>query len=129
MGRPRKPSNVLDMNGSARRNPGRMRAQGRDTEPTDIPEIGDPPEWLTGDQSRAWKYIVRKCAAGVLKESDEIAVEIGARLLAKMWSGDIPDQQLRQLDTLLGKLGMNPSDRSKVSAGKTNKKNKFEGVS
>lgn len=125
-GRPRTPTNVLELRGSFEKNPQR-RAQ-RENEPVDIPDIGDPPAYLTVDQQDCWRTLVEKCAGGVLRQSDEVALEIAARLFAEMRAGTIDRPGLKQLDTLLGKFGMNPSERSKVSAPKTKPKNKFANV-
>ena len=65
-GRPRKPTLVHELTGSARKNPDRMRL--RENEPTDIPEIGDPPDYLTEFEKEAWVHICGMCADGVLAE-------------------------------------------------------------
>lgn len=55
MGRPRKPTKVLEMNGAAAKNPSRIRARG--SEPKITTGIGDPPEYLTGHAAGKWAEI------------------------------------------------------------------------
>lgn len=126
MGKPRTPTKVLEMRGAYRKHPER-RAQ-RENEPVDLPDIEGPPSYLTTDQLECWHTIVEKCADGVLKQSDEVALEIAARLFAEMRAGTIDRPGLKQLDTLLGKFGMNPSERSKVSVSKSKPSNKFTAI-
>lgn len=113
MGRPRTPTNVLDMRGAFKKNPQRLRE--RENEPTVVDPLEDPPKTFTGDQLQAWNDIVRTAPKGVLTAADSVAVESAARLLALERIGKASDSQGRRLDALLGKFGMTPSDRSKVS--------------
>lgn len=123
MGRPRTPSNILDARGAFDKNPNRRRVD----EPEPNGDIGEPPERLTEDQRAAWSEIVSTCANGVLCQSDRIAVEVAAVLLA-MFRADpsgIPGAKLARLDSLMARFGMTPSDRSKVSAPKAKAVNPF----
>jgi hypothetical protein len=105
------------MRGAFKANPQRKRE--RENEPIVTEPIGDPPTTFTGDQLQAWNDIVNRCPKGVLTKADSIAVEGASRLLALERIGKASDAQGRRLDALLGKFGMTPSDRSKVSvAGK-----------
>ncbi len=125
-GKPRTPTTLLAMRGAFRTHPER-KAQ-RKNEPIDIPGIGEPLAYFTADQREAWGWILSRCPEGVLRRSDEIAVEMAARLLAAMRAGTIDRPGLKQLDTLIGKFGMNPSERSKVSAAKNPRANKFASI-
>ena len=122
MARPRTPTNILDARGAFKTHP--ERKKDRANEPTDLPALGDAPQSFTEDQKRAWSDIVTGCPAGVLKSSDAISVEIAARMLAQLRMGMLDSKLYGQLNGLLAKFGMNPSDRSKVSvpkpAGPTN---------
>ena len=79
-GRPRMPTLVHKMTGSAKKNPDRMKA--RENEPTDIPDLGEAPDYLSEFERDAWNDITSKCPDGVLRESDEQHVAIAARLWA-----------------------------------------------
>jgi len=115
--------------GQAKRHPERMLK--RENEPTDIPGLGKPPKHIRGNILKAWNRIINTCAAGVLKQSDEISVELAARLLNKV-SGRgrsaITISERQQLMTLLNKFGMNPSDRSQVSVITKTRDNEFASV-
>lgn len=126
-GRPRKPSNVLEMSGAFRKNPQRRAERANEPQPT--APIGDPPPHLTANAARAWQDIVRLAPGGVLGDTDRLYVEIAAELLAmKRELGVLAMEpaKLNRLETMLGKLGMNPADRSKVNApGSGKPKNQF----
>ena len=110
MGRPRTPSNVLDLRGSFRKNPNRRRkdAQG------DKPFEKGPPAHLPQGAVPAWHYVVERLPVVALYNCDEIAVEMAARQLAACWlTGDL--EILKELRQWLAKLGMFPVDRAKLS--------------
>lgn len=112
MARPRVPTAVLDARGAFRANPQRRRPR----EPEGTGEIGNPPTRLSPAERRAWREVVKQAPAGVLSGSDRLFVEQIARLLAEQWSAgvDFPVTRAKRLDVLLGKLGMNPSDRARL---------------
>lgn len=123
MGRPRTPSNILDARGAFDKNPNRRRVD----EPEPNGDIGDPPERFNAAERAAWAEIIGACTQGVFCQSDRIAVEVAAVLLA-MFRADpagIPAAKLVRLDSLLARFGMTPSDRSKVSAPKAKAENPF----
>jgi hypothetical protein len=124
MSRHRTPTEVLTVRGSFRKHPERLVARGNT--PTS-PDVGEPPECLSDEQREAWKYIVSRCPRGVLRRSDEVALEIAARLFTKMRAGTIDPPGLRQLDVLIGKFGMNPLERQKVPVTPKPKENRFTG--
>ena len=114
------------MKGAFKKHPERKRA--RENEPTDIPELGKPPDYLNEFERAAWLEIVEMCPDGVVRKSDEMHVAIMSRLWAAWKVGAIDGAALKQLQMMEGQMGMNPSDRSKVSAPKKRAKNKFEDV-
>jgi hypothetical protein len=115
-GRPRTPTNILDARGAFKDHPDRKRA--RANEPIVTAPLGDPPEGLTGDQLGCWKEIVTVAPAGVLRSSDRMAVEEAARILTKIRQGGASTEERRLFLNYLGRFGMTPSDRSKVSVDK-----------
>ena len=119
------PRKILESRGSIKRNP--ERHADREFEPEDLEELPtEPPEYLTGDQQAAWLHIYRHLPSGVVFAPDALALEMTARLWAKLWAGDITSIEFKQLNAMLGQFGMNPSDRTRVrQLGKPKKKNPF----
>jgi hypothetical protein len=121
-GRPRKPSNVLELKGAFEKNPARGRA--RENEPVPTGEIGAPPSHLPTDVATCWEEIVGLTHHGVLCKADRLIVEHAARMLARLrlmeWRTD--PAILIRFEVCLGKLGMTPADRSKVSVMKPDEK-------
>lgn len=113
MARPRTPTEVLDMRGAFKNHP--QRKQERANEPIVTSPIGEPPNDFTEAELKAWHDITGTAPKGVLTSADTLAVENASRLLAAERAGMNSDSQGRRLDALLGKFGMTPSDRSKVS--------------
>lgn len=128
MARPRTPTNVLELRGAFKRNP--QRRADRADEPQPKGDVGAPPEWLAADAVRAWHDIVAVAPGGVLGDTDRIYLEVASELLAlkrRVGVEAIDPAKLNRLETMLGKLGMNPADRSKVKApGSGKPKNEFE---
>ena len=111
MGRPRTPTNVLELRGAFKHDPQRR----RDGEPEGVGEIGEPSERLTELQREAWLEVVALCPVGVLTGSDRVFVDQIAELRALQWEGSITSTDRKILIGLLGKVGMNPSDRASLS--------------
>ena len=125
MPRPRKPTNILNLTGAFDKNPARRKA--RASEPKDLGELGDPPKRLNAEQLAAWHEIVENTAYGVLTRSDRHILEITAVLLAEFWQAGalMTGTHLNILNASLGKMGLNPSDRSRVTAQEPKKENPF----
>lgn len=125
MARPRKPSNVLELNGAFKRNPARGKA--RENEPVPNGEIGDPPDHMSANVAACWREIVGFARPGVLCRADRLIVEHAVRILATLraeqWRGN--PALLSRFEVVLGKLGMSPADRSKVSIFKANGANPY----
>lgn len=115
MAPPRKPSNVLALNGAFKKNPSRGRA--RDSEPKELDPLGDePPVTLTELEAVCYRELVKHCAAGVLTTVDQPFVEYTAKVLATIRYGQASDLLKfgARLEKCLGLLGMTPADRSRV---------------
>lgn len=125
MGRPRKPTNILELTGTFGKNPARRKE--RANEPKDLDGLGDPPKRLSGEQLKAWIEIVENAPFGVLTKGDRHSVEITAVLLAEFWEygAEMKGSNLSLLNTSLAKLGMNPSDRTRVTVKESKKENPF----
>lgn len=113
MGRPPTPTHILELNGAFKNHPERKTARANEPKPTE--KIGRPPSHLTLDQKLAWKELEAMVVPGLLTKTDRLVLEMIARLLVKLRDGTIKTQEVSILTTLIGKLGMSPADRAKVS--------------
>lgn len=130
MARPRKPTNVLELKGAFKHDPSRGRE--RENEPAPKAGIGPPPPHLAADEQKVWDEIVGLAPVGVFGDCDRMHVEVTARLMAllrRVGIEAIDPAKLNRLDAMLGKLGMNPSDRSKVKViGGGKSRNPFDSI-
>jgi hypothetical protein len=90
MARPRKPSNILELNGAFKRNPSRGRA--RENEPVSNGEIGEPPAHLQANVAACWHEIVGYAHPLVLCRADRLIVEHAGNILALL-RGKLDRQQ------------------------------------
>ena len=123
MPRPRKPTALHILSGAVDINPGRFAA--RENEPHDDRPLGPPPDTMPPDQRAAWMEIER--LAPWLAYADRIAVEVTSWLLTRfrLQASSMPPALHSRLESMLGRLGLTPSDRSKVSAPISRKGNAF----
>lgn len=130
MGRPRKPTNVLELTGAFRKNPGRAAAREHEPKPADAlvsPPASFNPETSTGARMLAiWHELVAQVPEGVLTTADAFHVELTCRLMFQVRIGCGKAGDYAQLNSLLGKMGLNPSDRSKISVVSEPKADAFE---
>jgi hypothetical protein len=124
MARPRKPTNVLKLNGTQNRNPGRLKE--REGEPDNIAPLGDPPIELTDEESDCWRELADISIPGVLGKADRIAVEMAAKLLVRLRSGEAPQAEQGLFFKYLSQFGMLPADRSKIALNPKKPKNRFD---
>lgn len=116
MGRPRLPTAVHEVKGSFIAHPERRRP----SEPKAARPLGAAPKRLTEQQREAWAEIVDTAIPGVLTGADRVLVELAARLLADIWAADeVPTMKAARLEACLGRMGMTPADRSRVSVAPT----------
>ena len=126
MARPRTATNVLALKGAFKKDPARGRE--RENEPEPNAGIGPAPDSLAEDERAAWDQLVERCPRGVLGDCDANHMEVAAKLMAYTRRVPVEEWQaayIARLDAMLGKMGMNPADRSKVKADKAPKKNPF----
>ena len=114
MARPRTPTKVLDARGAFRRNPQRR----RDGEPESRDPLGSAPDRLTDVERQCWMEIAESAPTGVLTKADRLTVEQASRLLALDLAGDLSSSDRKLFLSVLGKLGLNPSDRARLSIPK-----------
>lgn len=123
--RPRKPTKVLELNGAFKRNASRKREEFTPEE-----DIGPPPPHMVVE-AEIWDEVVAMVPEGVLGSTDRIALEVICKLVFRMrydWE-NMSAAQITRLETLLGRFGLTPSDRSKiVPRGGKKPGNPFEGM-
>jgi hypothetical protein len=127
MGRPRKPTAVLEMSGAFRKNPARKRA--RAGEPRVSAGLGDPPaDWVKDAEIngrcaallRIWEEIVTQDVLGVLNISHRILVRNTCQLQYKVdrasaGYGKATSGDYAQIKSNLAAMGMTPVDSSRVA--------------
>ncbi|SDR06458.1 hypothetical protein [Pseudoxanthomonas sp. CF125] len=119
-GRPRTPTNVLELRGAFNAHPERKHE--RQDEPVPAGPIGEAPKWMKAPEKRCWDHLVASSPPGVLGDSDRVYLEVAAELLAlkrRVGIENMEAAKLNRLETMLGKLGMNPADRSRVKVSKS----------
>ena len=126
MARPRKPTKVLELNGTFKNTPKRKKA--RENEPVVEEGIGKHPCFLNEEQIAAWNWIVSVAPEGVLTSADAPFVANLSVLQAQIMTGDAPMGAYGLLQAGLGKLGMTPADRSKVSVPQKPKQNRWSSL-
>lgn len=129
MGAPRAPTALKQMRGTDKKNPARM----NDNEPVATKGIGPSirngsGSNLSSAEQAIWDEIVSISYAGVLGEADRIALEMMCRLVHEMRTdfSEMTAAKITQLSQLLGRFGMTPSDRTKITVPKAEKKNSFD---
>lgn len=126
MARPKKPTALKELNGSAKHDPQRINKN----EPVPSRGIGPPASILSKYEQDVWDEVVGQMYAGVLGEADRIALEMMCRLIAEMRLNfeEMTAAKITQLSQLLGRFGMTPSDRTKIVVPKAESKNPFESL-
>lgn len=128
-GRPRTPTSLLLIQGAYAAHP--ERAAARKDEPAPKSGVGDAPKAMKVAARKCWDYLVEIAPEGVLGDSDRAYLEVAAELLAlkrRVGVERMESAKLNRLETMLGKLGLNPADRSRVSIERRKPKNSFEGI-
>lgn len=108
MARPRKPTKVLELTGAFEKNPQRSRPK----EPMPSGAIGDPPIHLALEAKEIWRELSDACFWAT--DADRQIMEIASVLLHRFRT-DAEFKHMNHLISSLGKLGLTPSDRSKVT--------------
>ena len=111
MGRPRTATKVLQMRGSFAKHPERKRS--REHEPDVKEPLGDPPPMMNREELARWQDL--RAWGWWLTVADRPTVEIAVRLWTRFQMGDM--KLAVPLLAAMAKLGMNPTDRSRVKAG------------
>lgn len=123
MGRPRKPTKVLELNGAYKKNPQRKKERANEMEVNTL--LGGVPAHLSEAQKATWLEIVNAAPEGLLGNTDYTIVEMVAVELTKYRNDQLGVGEKALLISLLGKLGYSPADRSKVQMPEKKKESKW----
>jgi len=104
---------VLKTRGSFVKHPERARERAAEPKPTG--DLGPPPKGLNQRARRLWKELEHIIPPGVAASSDGWAFKMLVCLMAKFDGGRATSGESKQIESLLSKMGMTPSDRSRVS--------------
>lgn len=120
MARPRHPTALHDIKGSYTKDPQR-RNRG---EPRPKAGIGPAPEWMPESERKIWDELVGIVPPGVLGDSDRWAVERAVHLMyvARYNPDKFSGNREGHLLAYLSRMGMTPSDRSKITVSGTDDK-------
>ena len=124
MGRPRKPTAILELTGAFKKDP--QRAERRIGEPIPVGEIGDPPDCFDDELRAIWfDYVEKQCAPGVAKSSDRGAMEGLCRVTLRCRQPEARSSDFALLKAFLQQFGLSPASRSLVSVPQEENGNEF----
>jgi len=121
---PKKPSVVHELKGSYKKNPQRK----NNAEPSPEGELGLFVENPSIIRSEVWEEIAGVSVPGLLTNMDTIWIELVVDLLIQHRTGEITSSDRGQLLKLLGGIGFNPVDRSRIGIQEKPKVNRFKEV-
>lgn len=115
MARPRKPTQLHVVSGSAKVHPERMRQ--RENEPDFSDDLRDipAPDHLDKMHRELWQELRSHLHVRVASEQDATAFEALVRLVMVMRTGQAVAADYARLQAYLGEFGMTPASRSKVA--------------
>lgn len=121
-GRPRKPTAHLELVGAFKKNPDRK----REGEPVSD-ESAVPHENLSKEGKKAFAFLVDTAVPGVLQKMDSAYLALTAEMLGAIWYGEgaASGADIKRAADMLVRLGMTPTERSKVVVAKKDKPNVF----
>lgn len=128
MARNRTPSNVLQMSGANKKHP--ERAKTRKHEPMPKAGIGPAPKQWDEQLRKVWDEIVGITPAGVLGDSDRIALELAVHLLVEYRENPkgFTTSRFAPLVSLLSRFGLTPADRTRISVPSGKGGNEFDNL-
>jgi hypothetical protein len=122
MARPRKPTADLELRGAFRKNPQRRRK-----DPETAGPLGEPPPGWSEDLKAIWFELADIAPLGVLRIRDRWLVETACLLKHEERTDAVGMSSANRalLVTCLSRMGMTPSDASKVHAPKEKQASPF----
>ena len=127
MGRPTTPTKVLQLKGAFKKHPERK----RNNEPIPSGEIGSPPKHFKSDELKSvWIEVIGITPDGVLTNADSIHLEMVCNMIVEYRADPVEftAAKLTRLESMIGKIGLNPSDRAKVIVPGKPQGNKFNAL-
>lgn len=115
MGRPRKPTALLELTGALDKNPQRR----RDNEPKPAGPLGPPPKHFDEELAEIWNELSAMCPARVLTVADRWLVELACRTMQQVRNGSALAAERNLLLSCLSRMGLTPADRSKIGIPQT----------
>jgi len=123
MSRSPTPSAIHELTGAYKKDPQRRRK----AEPKPKGGIGPYPVDMVKTEEEVWDYLVGTMAPNVLTDMDRSSFLIAVKLFTKMLKDEVNCTELGQLISLLGKFGLNPTDRTKIGvAAKDDKPSEWQ---
>ena len=122
MGKPRKPTALLEASGAFAKNPARGRARANEPKPTGA--LGPPPGWLNKTAVQCWHDLVARVPYPLTNADDNILAAT-AYLESKLRRGEANLGEIGQYTKCLQQMGMTPSARSNVQVKPTGTGNEF----
>lgn len=111
MGRPRTPSNILELRGSFDKDPQRRREDPK----VDI-GLGEAPPYFDDEERAIWEEIADSAPQGVLAKSDRLCIEMLVPLVLQLRQrGPMKAAERSFMLSTLTRIGCTPADRSKVA--------------
>jgi hypothetical protein len=111
----RKPIEILELNGSFKKDPNR-RPKG--TRPTTTTPLGHPPAYFTKEEVACWREL-GVMFVQLLCQSDRWIVEAACLLMAKTRRREATSAETGRLMNCISLMGGTPADRSRVSVAPT----------
>jgi hypothetical protein len=112
MGRPRKPTELLELTGAFDKNPSRRRP----VWPKTRKSIGEPPDHLSDEEQLIWAEVMENAPTGVLTSADRFLLARFVQLESKARSKTLTDVQSNQHLRILTLMGWTPADRSRIQS-------------
>lgn len=114
-GRPRTPSNVLELRGAFKQNPSRGRARESEPEGQAVDLRDEPVPWHFDELERlVWEELVEEAHAGVMTRGDLKMFVVFVKLLTEATYYPLNPKVIAQLKGYAAMFGMTPADRSRV---------------
>jgi hypothetical protein len=113
----KKTTRQLIMSGTLLNNPGRYMNRATACDHKAGP-LGEPPSQMANIEKAIWHEIAANAGEGWLTASDRLLVELACRLTRRLRNpkAAILNSEMNTLANILSKLGMSPTDRTKVDA-------------
>jgi hypothetical protein len=114
MPKPRKSIQELMLSGTYQVNKRRYEHRLNPVATVQLP-VGTAPRHLQATERAVWAEVVRSAPEGLLGRPDRIVLEVAARLIVKMRTGEYKPSDVGALLNVLTKLGLTPVSRRKLN--------------